>query len=92
MGTTVFGSAKANVSLGDVALVSAKYVNCWSEKAKANGLLVLLIVRLAGTPEVGVFGVVLVAYVADTFRMIQSNVDDELASVLGFEESKTVYG
>jgi hypothetical protein len=50
-----------NVSRGDVAFVSAWYVNCWSSNAKANGLLVLLIVRLAGTPDVGVLGVVLVA-------------------------------
>lgn len=61
VGTTVLGRAKANVSRGDVALVSAWYVNCCAVKARANGLLVLLIVRLAGTPDVGVLGVVLVA-------------------------------
>lgn len=55
------GRVNSNVSRGDVALVSAWYVNSWASKARANGLLVLLIVRLAGTPDVGVFGVVLVA-------------------------------
>jgi hypothetical protein len=57
----VLGRGKANVSRGDVAFVSAWYVNSWAVKASAKGLLVLLSVRLAGTPDVGVLGVVLVA-------------------------------
>jgi hypothetical protein len=61
VGTTVFESGNENVSRGDVAFVSAWYVSCCAVNARAKGLLVLLIVRLARMPDVGVLGVVLVA-------------------------------
>jgi len=61
-------------------------------KVRANGLLVLLRVRLAGMPVGGVGGVSFVAYIAESFLIIQLKVDWEVVFVLGLERSRTVYG